>query len=82
MDRPENDTMPPHRPEYAAPTDWTAPSPGGQPPAIASEAGAASTITDQSLAGTGQNGFPGGARGGAGRGSTGQGSTGQGSTTT
>jgi len=51
---------------------------------IASEAGAASTITDQSLAGTGQNGFPGGAPGGAapGQGSTGQGSTGQGSTGT
>ncbi len=51
---------------------------------VASEAGAATTVTDQSLATTGQNGqggFPGGAPGGStGQGSTGQGSTGQGST--
>jgi hypothetical protein len=52
---------------------------------IASESGAATTVTDQSLATTGQNGqggFPGGPPGQAstGQGSTGQGSTGQGST--
>jgi hypothetical protein len=46
---------------------------------VASETGAATTVTDQSLATTGQNGFPGGAPNQA---STGQDSSGQGATGT
>jgi hypothetical protein len=53
---------------------------------IAAESGAASTVTDQSLATTGQNGqggLPGAGTGGApGQGTTGQGTTGQGTTGT
>jgi hypothetical protein len=51
---------------------------------VASEAGAASTVTDQSLATAGQNGAPGAGQQGGGTGqqggSTGQGSTGDGTT--